>query len=172
MRILSFLVLFFLSFSGCHSQSKAPDANKIVTSLYEIEYDSSFFDVYNQKNDGFVLFFKSENDDDFLDCIKLSIENTEKYKTMDLDYYASLMVHLLQESGKIVENKKVAGEDGFSYYSVVCEKPSASGTFKIYQRIYFHKGYGLNLSLRTVSGKFDRLFTSSDKIFQSFKLLN
>lgn len=171
----SIFLMLFLFFSGCYfaQTSTISDENKTVTPLYEIRYDKSSFDFYNQSNCGFILFFKFENkEDDYLDSIRLSVENLQKYKSMDLDYYVSLLKSLLKEDCKIIESKKVENQGKAPYYLIVYEKTISKNQVKIYERIYFNNGFGFNFSLRTVTNKFDKLYSDSEEIFNSFKLLD
>ena len=167
--------MLFLFFSGCCFAQIATnnDENKTVTPLYEIRNDKSFFDFYKQSNYGFILFLKFENkEDDYLDSIILSVENLQKYKSMDLDYYVSLLKSLSKDDCNIIESKKIENQGEAPYYLIVYEKTISKKQVKIYERIYFNNGFGFNFSLRTVTNKFDKLYSDSEEIFNSFKLLD
>ena len=128
--------MLFLFFLGCcFAQTETNnDENKTVTHLYEIRYDKSSFDFYKQSNYGFILFFKFENkEDDYLDSIRLSVDNLQKYKSMDLDYYVSLQKSLLKDDCKIIESKKVENQGKAPYYLIVYEKTIGKNQVKIHQ---------------------------------------
>ncbi|GAA4067593.1 hypothetical protein GCM10022389_10860 [Flavobacterium cheonanense] len=166
-----FLLLFLFISRFCFAQKAIEiDENKTTTPLYEVSFNKSSFDFYNQSNYGFILFYKLENDDDFLDCLRLSVENLEKYKTMDLMYYASLVEYVIREDFKIIESRKVENQGKTSYFLLVYEKPLGKKNLKIHHRIYFNNGFGFNFSLRTVTNKFDKLYSDSEEILNSFQL--
>jgi hypothetical protein len=176
MKFHKFIFLLFFQFYLGFSFSQNVinlEENKISTPLYEISYNKSYYDFYEQINYGFALFYKFDNnDDDFLDSIRLSIENLQKFNTMDLDYYASLVEYGIKGDSKIIESKKVENNEKQPYFLIVYEKKLGENNVKVYHRIYFNNGYGFNFSLSTVTNKFDKLYSESEEIFNSFNLLN
>ena len=172
-KFISIVIFLFISEIVFSQTEKNTEIDKTTTQFYEISYNKTLFDFYDQPNFGFVLFYKFENnDDDYLDCLKLSIDDLRKYKTMDLDYLASLQEYVLKSDFKIIESKKIQKQDNQDYFLFVYEKSISNYQIKIHHRIYFKNGYGYNFSLRTVTSKFDKLYLNSEPIFNSFKLLN
>lgn len=170
------IVLFSLFAAQClfsQKENQTTALEKTVTKQYEISYKKSNFDVYPLDKNGLVLFFKFGNDtDNFLDCIKLTTENLQQYKTMDLVYYASLAEANIKSQFTIVESRLVKNDARPTYHLLVYEKMMGDNWVKIHQRIYFNNGFGFSLSLRTVKSKFDKLLLDSAEIFNSFKIVN
>lgn len=168
-----FLLLFATQWLFSQKEKQATTLEKTVTTLYEISYDKATFDIYPLDKKGLILFFKLANDDDFLDCIKLTTENLEQYKTMDLTYYASIVKTNIEQQFTILESKFVENkEKSSSYHLLIYEKMIGNNSVKIYQRIYFNNGFGFSISLRTVKSKFDDLLLNSAEIINSFKIMN
>jgi hypothetical protein len=163
------LFLLFLSILNTFSQTEI-----LSTPLYEIEFNKKQFDYYpNNKNHNFILFYKFNNkEDDYFDCIRLEIDNLNKFKKMDLDYYANLKEYELKNNSQIIEKTKTLNANNSICYKMIYTKFLGKNLIKIYQKVYFKNGYGYTLSLKTVEKKYDNLVLESKKIFDSFKLLN
>lgn len=169
--VLVALLLLFPALFVAQKANKAK-ADRITSGLYEITFNKADFDAYDNKNRGFVLFFKSRNTGEFQDCIRLAVDDTSKYKTMDLDYYASLMEELIKKDGKIIQKGKVATNDRAQFYFFIYEKILGKIKIRVYNRFYLKDGSAYNLSLRAASEKYARRFSAAEPVLDSFKLTN
>ena len=167
-KIIAILAVVFFGQSAFGQK----DANKIITSQYEIGFDKSLFDYYDLKEKGFVIFYKNLGDTGFTDCIRLTVEKADKYKSMDLDYYASIISGLRANDYTIIENKKISSPGKTPYYLLVYEKTLAEIKIKAQERIYFTDHFGFKLRFVTVDRLYDQLRPDAEKILDGFKLLD
>lgn len=171
MNLYKIIAIFAVVFFGQNAFGQK-DANKIITSQYEISFDKSLFDYHDLKEKGFVIFYKNIGDTGFTDCIRLTVEKAHKYKSMDLDYYASIISSLRADDYTITENKKINSPGQTPYYLLIYEKTLAGIKIKAQERIYFRNHLGFKLRFVTVARLHDQLRPDAEKILDSFKLLD
>jgi len=170
---MKFLLLInFLFFAVCFSQKKEFDLDQVSSKDYSIRFDSNYFSRMDGSDQSVILFIKNPNED-YLELLKISVEDVSKHKNMDLQYFSELREYALKDQYKILSKTK--GElNGSQYIDFIYEKTTVRGNnkydFKNLERLYFHQFKIYKIFFNSSKSDYEKHFPRIEQILKSFQM--